>query len=66
MRDGKMPLDRGRTPTPGRVAEYARIQRESGETPGEKTLAMVRRPREEDDAARAARFAEIERNGQEP
>jgi hypothetical protein len=66
MRDGKLPLDRGRTPTPGRTAEYARIARESGETPGEKKLAMIRRPRDEDDATRAARFAEIERQGVEP
>jgi hypothetical protein len=65
MRDGKQPLDRGRTPTPGRAAAYARIARESGETVGRKQIALTRRARAEDPTQRAARFARMAREGVE-
>ncbi len=66
MREGKTPLDRGRSYDDGRRAEaYAAIARRQGETAGAKEMAMTRRPRGEAPASRAGRFMAMARTGDE-
>lgn len=64
MREGKAPLDRGRTyDDGGRTKAYADIARRSGETAGAKEMAMTRRLRDEAAPTRAGRFIAMARNG---
>ena len=63
--EGKSPLDHvTEIADATRSAQFAAIERQTGEEPGAKEMALTRRPRSEDPALRAKRFVEVERRGE--
>jgi hypothetical protein len=63
MSNGKTPLDhRTEGRAPAQVAPYLDVARRHGDKPSQKEMALTRRPRDEDDNARAKRFVDIERD----
>lgn len=58
---GKSRLDSRDESSEARARRFAEIQRQSGEVPGAKEMALTRRGREEDAERRAKRFLGIER-----
>jgi hypothetical protein len=63
--EGKSPLDHAtETADATRSAQFTAIERQTGEDPGAREMALTRRPRAEDPALRAKRFVEVERRGE--
>jgi hypothetical protein len=58
---GKSRLDSRDESGEARARRYAEIERQAGDPPGAKEMAMIRRAREEDAAGRAGRFLDIAR-----
>lgn len=66
MTEGKTILDHASAePDARRPKKFAEIERRQGDAPGAKEMAMTRRRRDEDDATRAARFLEQDRQAED-
>jgi hypothetical protein len=60
--EGRNPLDHAdETGAEARARRFAEIERREGEPPGAREMAMTRRARDEDAAARTRAFLDIER-----